>query len=289
MPMTTRAIPPLAVASLLLGATLWGVMWYPLRLLEGAGVVGLWSSLFIYSAALAVSPLMLRGARRPVAADLPWLIGLAVVGGWCSISFILAVIDGEVVRVLLLFYLSPVWVLLMGRLVLGEALTPRALGVTSLALTGALVMLWDPAIGVPWPRDGNDWLALSAGLAFASANIMVRRTHGVAIPYKTIPVWLGAVLLAGGLLLWQAPPPPSGLAGIGGALLLGVVGMTVMTSSVQYGVSHMPVQRSSVIMLFELVAGAVSVWWIAGETLGTRDWIGGGLIVAAAWVAARRK
>jgi len=280
------ATPLLAVGSLLLGATLWGVMWYPLRLLEGLGVVGLWSSLLIYLGALLVTPWIIRGKRRPVAADVPWLIALLVLGGWCSIAFMLAVIHGEVLRVMLLFYLSPVWVLLLGRVVLGELLTPRALGVTTLALSGAMVMLWDPVIGLPWPHDGNDWLALSAGVGFASANIVVRKTHGISLQYKTIPVWIGAVGVAVVMLLWEAPPVPDNIAGIGGALLLGILGMTVMTTSVQYGVTHMPVQRSSVIMLFEVLAGAVSAWWLAGELLDMRDWIGGALIVAGAWLAA---
>mgnify|MGYP000358529859 CR=1 FL=1 len=43
------------------------------------------------------------------------------------------------------------------------------------------------------------------------------------------------------------------------AVLLGVCGFLVMTMSVFYGVTRMPVHRSAVILLFELVAGALSV------------------------------
>lgn len=280
-------MPPLAVASLLLGATLWGVMWYPLRLLEGYGVTGLWSSLIIYVAALAVAPLtLLRGAPRPRRADLGWIVAMLLFGGWCSIGFILAVIHGDVVRVLLLFYLSPVWVLLLGRMFLGEALTPRALSVTALALTGAAVMLYDPDSGLPLPRDVSDWQALSAGFAFAVCNILVRGHANLALGYKTVTVWLGVVLFAGAMLLVETPPAPVSWFGIGAAALFGVLVLTIMTSSVQYGVTHLPTQRSSVIMLFEIVAGAVSAWALAGEALGMQEWIGGALIVLAAWRSA---
>ena len=47
----------------------------------------------------------------------------------------------------------------------------------------------------------------------------------------------------------------------------------------------MPVQRSAVIMLFELVVGAASAWWLAGEVVTLQEWIGGMLILSAALIA----
>jgi len=45
--------PP--VLALLAGALMWGVIWYPMRLLEQAGIDGLWLTLLIYLAALVAS------------------------------------------------------------------------------------------------------------------------------------------------------------------------------------------------------------------------------------------
>lgn len=69
--------------------------------------------------------------------------------------------------------------------------------------------------------------------------------------------------------------------------MLGLVGMSVMTLTVQYGVTHLPVQKSAVILLFKVVAGAVSAYLLAGETLQICDWIGGGLIVLGAYLSTR--
>ena len=44
----------LPVLSLLFTATLWGIVWYPLRLLESQGLAGLWSAMISYGAALLV-------------------------------------------------------------------------------------------------------------------------------------------------------------------------------------------------------------------------------------------
>jgi drug/metabolite transporter (DMT)-like permease len=48
----------------------------------------------------------------------------------------------------------------------------------------------------------------------------------------------------------------------------------------------MRVQRSSVILLFEIVAGAVSAAWLAGEGLNWREWVGGLLIIVAGYFMA---
>jgi len=70
------------------------------------------------------------------------------------------------------------------------------------------------------------------------------------------------------------------------AVLLGLCGFLVMSLAVIYGVTRMPVHRSAVILLFELVVGAVSSLLLTDEVILLREWLGGGLIVVAAYVAA---
>jgi len=60
-----------------------------------------------------------------------------------------------------------------------------------------------------------------------------------------------------------------------------------MTLTVLYGVTSMPVHRSAVILLFELVAGAASSLWLTDEVILPREWLGGLMIITAAWLAAR--
>ena len=63
-------------------------------------------------------------------------------------------------------------------------------------------------------------------------------------------------------------------------LLLGVL-LLVINLVVQYGLTHTAANQAIVIFLFELVVAALSSWLLAGETLGTRDWLGGAMIIAA--------
>jgi drug/metabolite transporter (DMT)-like permease len=66
-----------------------------------------------------------------------------------------------------------------------------------------------------------------------------------------------------------------------------VFGILLMTVLVQYGVTHMPVHRSAVIALVELVVGAVSQQILTNEVVTTQEWVGGVLIVTGAYLAAR--
>lgn len=270
---------------LLYGATFWGLVWYPSRLLEDMGVHGSWLTLVSYGAAfLLFAPFArhsLAGMRRH-ALETPVLV---LAAGWTNVAFVLAVLEGEVVRVVLLFYLSPIWTVLLGRWLLGEALTSRTWLMLGLGLSGALVMLWDPRLGRV-PLNNADLLAASAGAAFALNNVMTRRIDGLGVRSKTHLAWLGVVLISGAFVAVATPGVPDvPAAAWAGTVALGLFGFLVSTLAVVYGVTHMPVQRSAVIMLFELIVGAVSAWWLADELVSWREWIGGALILAAALIA----
>lgn len=286
--------PALPVFSLVLAATLWGVFWYPLRWLEQFGLSGLWQTFFIYSGTLWAVLIILWRQRSHLANELglaPWpLFFMLLTSGWCNTAFILAMLEGEVMRVLLLFYLSPLWATLIGWLFLKEQLHTLSVMVLVVAISGAVVMLWHPGMGYPWPHNTADWLALSAGISFAILNSLVRFADKVSIPVKTAVAWVGAIGISFVLILLSGTGLPAvEPAVMGYAALIGAVVMVIMTFSVVYGVTHMPVHRSSVILLFELVAGAVSSQLLTDEVIHTKEWIGGALVVAAAWLSARRQ
>lgn len=277
----------LPVLSLLLTASLWGLVWYPLRLLEGQGLSGLWMTLSSYAAALVLGLVWLWRNRSDWQYK-PLVLGMMMLAvGWCNVAFVLAVLDGTVLRVLLLFYLSPLWALLLGWVLLKEHPGSSGLLAFVLALAGAITMLWDPDLDMPWPRDRADWLAVSSGFAFSFANVMIRKSQRVSMQTKSAASWLGVVLVAGiWILIVQEPFPLVQVSTWFAAALLGWLGFVVMTVTVIYGVSHMPVHRSAVILLFELVVGAVSSLILTDERVLLQEWLGGALILTAAYLAA---
>jgi len=285
---TNAPIALIPVICLLISSCLWGVFWYPLRQLEGLGLPGLWSTAIIFGSALTFS-LVLVGLRRARIRSHPLLlILLAIASGWCNVAFIQAVLSGNVVRVTLLFYLSPLWTVLLGRLILGERLQRSAQITMCIAMTGALVMLWDRRLGFPWPQSQADWLAISSGLGFALSNVLVRKLYEEDIWIKTIFAWIGVVAFAViGILLSASPAPAVAMNTIVLTVVIGGGAMVCMTLLVLYGLTHMPAHRAAVILLFEILAGAVSAQWLTDEVVLIQEWTGGLLIVAAAYYAAR--
>ena len=132
MPHEARLGPALA---LIFNALVWGLSWWPFRQLEAAGVHPLWATALIYTVAVAVITLARPAAWRELASH-PTLWLLVLGSGSTNAAFNWAVTIGDVVRVVLLFYLMPLWAVLLARLLLQERLTHRALLRVALALAG---------------------------------------------------------------------------------------------------------------------------------------------------------
>jgi drug/metabolite transporter (DMT)-like permease len=283
-----RIALPLPALALLGGASLWGVVWYPYRLLAQAGIDGLWATLFTYGFALVLGiaffPRHARVLRR--IPPLALLMGLTI--GWSNLAYVLGVLEGEVMRVLLLFYLAPLWTPPIARYLLDERLDRRGFAVMALAFAGALIMLWRPELGFPWPSSRAEWLGLAAGVLFALGNVLVRKLQEIGDVSKSIVIWAGVTVAA--LLHLPgskvAAPQAWGLAYEHAAWLVPIgAALFAMGLALQYGLTRTPANRAIVILLFELVVAAVAAHYLAGESLRPQDWIGGALIVAATLAA----
>ncbi|HDY85275.1 hypothetical protein LCGC14_0646120 [marine sediment metagenome] len=278
----------LAIAALLFSSTLWGTIWYPLRWLDEAGLSAVWSSLVMYLAAgiLALPFLFKKNIFK--LSDRKDLIFLAIAAGVTNIAFLVALTEGEVMRVMLLFYLSPIWSVLLSRWWLKEQLSATAIAMLVVAMIGSLVMLWDTNIGFPWPQGLADWLAITASIAFSINNVLARKLANVSMAAKTGVIWWGVVIASIFVLGWQQTPIPDVSMNIWVvAGMVGVFGTVFMTMAALYGIARMPIYHSSVIMLFELVAAAISAWALTSEIMSLQEWLGGALILLAAYGIAK--
>jgi drug/metabolite transporter (DMT)-like permease len=276
--------------ALLFGAALWGVVWYPYRMLAQAGLDGIWATILTYGLALVLGG-ALFARQLPRLWPLPPLalvMGLAI--GWSNLAYVLAILDGEVMRVLLLFYIAPLWTVPIAWILLGERLDRVGVAVMALAFTGAMVILWKPHIGMPWPASRPEWLGLLAGFLFAVGNVLIRRLDTMTDSGKSIVIWAG-VTLAAVIHLPASPMRVEDIPALAASqwTLLAGIGATLvaMSLALQYGLSRMPANRAIVILLFELVVATVAAYYLAGETLHLQDAVGGALIVAASLASGR--
>ena len=263
---------------MLFSAVSWGILWYPFRLLEQAGIPGVLSSLYSYAVALALGLLLFGRYWRGVIALPVTTVWLAVAAGWTNLSYVLAVIDGEVMRVMLLFYLSPLWTLILAHFWLHERTGKLGMIAITSSLAGAFIMLWQPKSGWPVPQNQAEWLALSSGMAFALSNVLTRKIRHLTLRVKAMAVWIGVVLMALAFLPSQSDfmLATEAIRFQHWAIIL-ALGITLMCSTwlIQYGLTHTPVTRASVIFLFELVVAAIAAYFLAHETMTIHEVIGG--------------
>lgn len=274
-----------AIFGLLFGAIVWGIIWFPYRLLADAGISGIVASFYTYCIALIIGCFFFARHWRLLFKQPSSIIYLVLAAGWTNLSYVLAVIDGEVMRVMLLFYLSPVWTLLLAHFWLKERVGLRDLLVIVTSLLGAFIMLYDASNSLPLPSSQSDWLALSAGMGFALTNVITRKSTHLSLLAKSFAVWFGVTLIAvlGIVFFEQTIAFPNAISTNDWLILLVVAVMLFATTLfVQYGVTHVAAARAAVIFLFELVVAAIAAYFLAGETMAWNAWLGGLLIIFSA-------
>jgi len=292
MPASLSARLPvlLPILALMFNATVWGLSWWPFRQFQAAGLHPLWTTVTLYLLSLVVITLSDRRAWGEfLHTPALWLIMLAA--GTTNTAFNWGVATGDVVRVVLLFYLMPLWAVLLARLVLKERLTAVALLRMALALGGAAIVLATESGGFPLPASLPDWLGVLGGFTFALNNVMLRREAARGAHARALAMFSGGVLVAGatacamagaGLVSWPSLP--------GGGWWLPLIAMAVLfflsNLSLQFGAGRLPANVTAIVMLTEVPVAALSALWLDGGQLDVRTALGGACIMAAALLAA---
>ncbi len=276
--------------ALLFNALVWGVSWWPFRELQSLGLHPLWATALIFCFSL-ICLLCFRPAawRGLLQQPLLWLLMLS--SGLTNVGFNWAVTEGDVVRVVLLFYLMPAWVVLLAWPMLGEKPSPASLLQLLIAGVGLVVVLKTPEAAWPLPNSLPDWLALFGGFCFALTNILLRKLNHTPSSARSLAMFSGCMLLALAtavlgqqLGLVTAPPAPE-WRWLGLALLLALV-FLAGTLCLQFGASRLRASSTALIMLSEVVFASASSVLLGAAELTPRTLIGGALILFAAALAA---
>ena len=290
-----------AVLALVFNAFTWGVSWWPFRQLADVGLHPLWLTGIIYTTA-AVGLLIARPAALPEVLRTPALWALVLASGATNACFNWGVSIGDVVRVVLLFYLMPLWTVVLSRLLLGERVSARGAGRVALSLAGAMVVLWpgDSAVAAAVVLPGRlpnwlpDALGLLGGLAFALNNVMLRREARRSPEARALAMFAGGAVVSMVLaaLLTQtslatAPPP---LAWGWGLAALGMTAWFLVSNlALQYGAARLPANTTSLIMITEVFFASASALAMGAGTLGWREGLGASMILGGALLASVQK
>jgi len=219
------------------------------------------------------------------------LILLAFASGVTNVSFNWAVTVGDVVRVVLLFYLMPAWALLLARWLLKERITTKGLFRLSLAVVGVLLVLKKPDATWPVPSSLPDYLALMGGFSFALTNVLLCKLDHTTASARLFAMFVGGSIIAlGAAFLGVTAQVVPALPAFSWVLALSLMGMAVAfyfgNVALQYGAARLKSSTTSLVMLSEIIFASLSAVWMGGAVLDARVLWGAFLIFSAAlWAA----
>ncbi len=214
-----------------------------------------------------------------------WLLLLA--SGLTNVGFNWAVTVGDVVRVVLLFYLMPAWSVVVAWWLLGEKPTPMALLRLLLALGGLFIVLKTPETPWPVPESLADGLALMGGLTFAITNALLLKLKDTPSSSRTLAMFGGGAVMA---TLAAVVGLTTGVVAIGAAPtwtwlpLVSLLGISFLLGNLalQYGAARLAAHTTALVMLSEVLFASVSSVLLDASQWETRTLVGGALILLAA-------
>jgi drug/metabolite transporter (DMT)-like permease len=162
----------LAKAAAMYSGLIFGLFWFPLRFLEAQGVPGVWPAVLINGTAAAfMIPVVIWRWRRFVFGG--WRFHVAgLLAGTTLVLYAAGLLYTEVVRIIVLYYMLPIWGFLLARIFLGAAITPIRWIAMGFGFTG-LYIIFGADAGLPLPRNAGDWMGLCSGFIWAIAATMI--------------------------------------------------------------------------------------------------------------------
>ncbi|ASJ76721.1 DMT family transporter [Granulosicoccus antarcticus] len=274
------------------GAAIWGLFWLPLRYLSDLGVSGLWAVSLVMSTAAVPSLLLMwqQKESRDLLRKDTWLTSVALAAA--TVLYFTGILYSDVIRVIFLFYLLPLWTTLSARLIYGEPITRAKLLVIATALCG-LWLLLGGGTALPLPKNVGDWCGIAAGLCWGVSLSLLRgraETRPFAVTSSTLicALILSATLASLLYLINADSVEPAaqvitidwqgtlGLAGIFGALIL----FPAMLGQI-WGARRIPAPTAALLTMTEILVATVSAGLIIGTDLPPIAWLGGAIIVLA--------
>ena len=263
----------------------WGLFWIPLRGMDDAGITDAWATVVFYAVPLILfSPWIFRNWRR--IARCGWSLHLIGISTGVSLVFYSnALLYTEVVRGLVLYYTTPVWSLLLARILLGENITtPRILAI-AFGLAGMLVMFGDGS-GIPWPRNIGDWMALIGALGWAVAAVLLRKDDGsrsmeicsVYFFYGVIAAVVLAISPMAGEI--EVPEWSTVVDVLPWAIPIAIIVIPGAYAAF-WGAPHLNPGLVGLLMMTEISVGGITAAIWANEPLGARELTGIALITLA--------
>jgi drug/metabolite transporter (DMT)-like permease len=262
----------------------WGLFWIPLRALEEAGINGLWVT-FVYFLVPTIFLIPVGIWRLKYLKLCGFNLQLTgMLSGGALMLYATSIVYTDVVRAMLLFYLTPVWGTILGRLFLNENITPLRVFSMIIAIIGMLT-IFGLGVKFPIPQNVGDWMGVASGLLWAVASTRIRLNQNASAIDMTIGFFFWAtvfsILIAMALAPNFIPIASQVLPALPILLIFVILFILPGTLATLWGPKFLNPGLVGLLFMTEIVVGSISVALLAGETFGIREIIGIVLISSA--------
>jgi drug/metabolite transporter (DMT)-like permease len=262
----------------------WGIYWWPLRQLQEMGFSGNWATATFFIVSLPPALVLAFIARREFLKHGRSLLMVALGNSLIFSLYSNAYTHTTVFKVLFLFYLSPVWSVLIMRFWYRERMTPMRIGCVAVGLIGLTVMLSKDGEW-PVPHNIGDWMALIAGILWGVVAIWIRNSAEIGATANTSAFFLSGIIPALIFLVLPgngaAPSTEAALHAL--PLLTGVAWLVWLPSQALlfWGARWISPVRTSMLLMTELLSGVVTAALLSNDPISWQQALGGALILAA--------
>ena len=271
------------LACLYAGAV-WGLFWIPLRALEEVGIHGLWITVvYFLIPTICLIPVTLKRWKHVKMGGLSLQL-TAMISGGALLLYSSSIIYTDVVRAMLLFYLTPIWATILARVFLGDAITPSRILAMAMAILGMLT-IFGLGVQFPIPQNIGDWLGIASGVLWAVAMVRLRMSESHSAIELTAGFFQWSLIFSASAAFLLAPAyiPKVEQALPALPLLLIFMALLVLpgTYASLWGPKYLSPGIVGLLFMTEIVVGAISVALLAGEPFGIRE-LTGVLLIAGA-------
>ena len=269
----------------------WGTYWIPLRSIDSVNSGSVWPLFlsFLLLALILVKPLIKSITNIFINKNYFFLAGCFFAALGISL-YSESLLRGEIVKVVVLFYLCPIWGTIFARFIHNHSFTIKRIFSIILCIIGLEIIVGFEK-GIILPSTTVEWIALLAGLMWAMSMTLfnlANTTSGVektsltaflipfvylflcfipggrnlAIPYSLLsihPIYIWMILFA---IIWLLP-----------SILLTYFSVEVLDPG-----------RINILLAFEVAVGFLSSALLTSEIIGFREYIGAIFVVSACFV-----
>ena len=271
------------LACLYAGAV-WGLFWIPLRALEDAGINGLWITVvYFLIPTICLVPIVISRWQHVKQGGISLQLTTMLSGG-ALLLYSTSIVYTDVVRAMLLFYLTPIWATILARIFLGDLITPSRIIAMLLAILGMLT-IFGLGARFPIPQNIGDWLGIGSGFLWAVAMVRIRMSESHSAIELTAGFFQWSLIFSAGAAFLLAPSQIPKIEQVLPALPLLLIFMALLvlpgTYASLWGPKYLSPGIVGLLFMTEIIVGAISVALLAGEPFGIRELMGVLLIAGA--------